>query len=430
MFNPFHPLLIPPQPCIPTFFGNYSSSFQVASNQSAKTDLEKNDLQVGIGTVSNTASSVEFSSMVHSMGLAHITFAPTSVVAARLFNSNGTKLRDVGTATVYANENFTPSTYSPSSHNFLRVSKPGNISFTPSSSTFTWNKNSATLTANTATTLTVSCSKEYEYKGTPTNYDYTGTEQTFTAPANAEYLLEVWGAQGGGTSSTPGGKGGYSYCLFSISSSQTFYVYVGGCGKTYSSFLLTNITDGGYNGGGGVKYNVGKDATDDGHFWNATGGGASHIATASGLLNTLISQTSNVILVAGGGGGAAEWHEGNFRQYASGGAGGGLNGITGNNTDHIPGTGGTQSSGGTTGGIFGHGGVVSTCMQGSSGGGGGWYGGGGAQDNAGGGGGSGYIKSGLNGETIAGNTSFASPSGGTETGHSGNGYAVITQLSY
>ena len=343
----------------------------MTANQSTANDLEKNDLQVGMGTADNTGSSVEFSSMEHSMGLVHVKFLETSVVAARLFNSSGAKLRDVGTATVYACETFTPNSYSTSTHNFLRIGKSGSITFTPSSSsTFTWNKNSATLAANTATTLTVSCSKEYEYKGTPTNYDYTGTEQTFTAPANAEYLLEVWGAQGGGTSSTPGGKGGYSYCLFSISSSQTFYVYVGGCGKTYSSFLPTNITDGGYNGGGGVKYNEGKDATDDGHFWNATGGGASHIATASGLLNTLISQTSNVILVAGGGGGAAEWHrtpddKGNFiTQYVSGGAGGGLEGITGNNTDHIPGTGGTQSSGGTTGGIFGHGGVVSTCMQG------------------------------------------------------------------
>ena len=416
----------------PSFFGNYSSSFQVASNQSAKTDLEKNDLQVGIGTVSNTASSVEFSSMVHSMGLAHITFAPTSVVAARLFNSNGTKLRDVGTATVYANENFTPSTYSPSSHNFLRVSKPGNISFTPSSSTFTWNKNSTTLTANTATTLNVSCSKEYEYKGTPNyTYAYSGGEQTFTTSANAEYLLEVWGAQGGGTSYTPGGRGGYSYSLITFNSSQALHVYVGGSGSTYASNLLTNITEGGYNGGGGVKYNEGFGEL-DGHQWNATGGGATHIATTSGLLNTLSSKTASVLIVAGGGGGAVEWHHDNLlHQYATGGAGGGLEGITGNNTDHIPGTGGTQSSGGTTGGIFGHGGVVSTCMQGSSGGGGGWYGGGGAQDNAGGGGGSGYLKSGLKGETIAGNKSVPYPTTtGTETGHTGNGYAIITQLSY
>ena len=42
------------------------------------------------------------------------------------------------------------------------------------------------------------------------------------------------------------------------------------------------------------------------------------------------------------------------------------------------------------------------------------------------GGGSGYIGGVINGTTIAGNASMPSTSGGTETGHSGNGYARIT----
>ena len=33
-----------------------------------------------------------------------------------------------------------------------------------------------------------------------------------------------------------------------------------------------------------------------------------------------------------------------------------------------------------------------------------------------------------NASTIAGNASFPSPSGGTETGHSGNGYARISKI--
>lgn len=44
----------------------------------------------------------------------------------------------------------------------------------------------------------------------------------------------------------------------------------------------------------------------------------------------------------------------------------------------------------------------------------------------GGGGGSGYVGGVTNGQTIAGNQSFPAPGGGTETGHSGNGYARIT----
>lgn len=67
-------------------------------------------------------------------------------------------------------------------------------------------------------------------------------------------------------------------------------------------------------------------------------------------------------------------------------------------------------------------------------GGGGYFGGGGGGRNGsdpdykygGGGGGSGYIGGVTNASTKAGNTSFTSTSGGTETGHSGNGYARIT----
>ena len=81
----------------------------------------------------------------------------------------------------------------------------------------------------------------------------------------------------------------------------------------------------------------------------------------------------------------------------------------------------------------------------ASGGGGGWYGGASGQViGCAGGGGPGYVytsstassyPSGCllnssyylsNAATYAGNTSFTSTSGGTETGHSGNGYARIT----
>jgi len=41
---------------------------------------------------------------------------------------------------------------------------------------------------------------------------------------------------------------------------------------------------------------------------------------------------------------------------------------------------------------------------------------------------SGYVFT--NSVMKAGNETMPSPSGGTETGHTGNGYAIITQLSY
>ena len=109
---------------------------------------------------------------------------------------------------------------------------------------------------------------------------------------------------------------------------------------------------------------------------------------------------------------------------------------------------GTQTSAGSGGG-FGYGGTQNTTnyMYCSGGGGGGWYGGGtGRADGSTSyvnysGGGSGFVNTAANassrpsgytglqldsGTTTAGNTSHPSTSGGTETGHSGNGYARIT----
>lgn len=111
---------------------------------------------------------------------------------------------------------------------------------------------------------------------------------------------------------------------------------------------------------------------------------------------------------------------------------------------------GTQTSAGSGGG-FGYGGNQSSTNYRycSGGGGGGWYGGGcGKSDTSTSyinytGGGSGFVNTAANatsrpsgytglqldsGTTTAGNTSHPSTSGGTETGHSGNGYARITVL--
>lgn len=115
---------------------------------------------------------------------------------------------------------------------------------------------------------------------------------------------------------------------------------------------------------------------------------------------------------------------------------------------------GTQSSGGNGNGNdggFGYGGNQdSTGYRYASGGaGGGWYGGGTARSDSStsyinySGGGSGFVNTAANasyrpsgyiglqldsGTTIDGATSFESVSGGTETGHSGNGYARITVI--
>lgn len=111
---------------------------------------------------------------------------------------------------------------------------------------------------------------------------------------------------------------------------------------------------------------------------------------------------------------------------------------------------GTQNSAGS-GGEFGLGGNQSTTnyRYDAGAGGGGWYGGGTSHSDTGtgyvnySGGGSGFVNTAANagyrpsgytglqldsGSTQDGSTSFASPSGGNETGHSGDGYARITVI--
>lgn len=163
-----------------------------------------------------------------------------------------------------------------------------------------------------------------------------------------------------------GAQGGAGSC----SSSGT----AGKGGYSYGTLILSSSTTvylyvGGQGGTGSTSaaggYNGGGAVTYSNGATNdcGGGGGASHIATSSGLLSSLSSSTSSILLIAGGGGGV----------------------------------------------------------------GGGYYGGGGATISAGGGG-SGYVNNSklTSAATIAGNISFASPTGTIETGHSGNGYIRIT----
>ena len=249
--------------------------------------------------------------------------------------------------------------------------------------------------------------------------------QTFTAPVDGNYKLEVWGAQGEGWKTVPGGKGGYTKGGYSINKEQTIYIAIGG----YSS---------GWNGGG-------RNITTSGQ-WGAGGGGATSIQTSlisDGQLYHYESvKNTDVVIVAGGGGGSEWYYTSSDKITPVGGFGGGINGEDGfiGYSGNVTGAkGGTQISGGKSmnintlsgtqtivDGSFGRGGHTEGGDGGGQGG-GGWYGGGAADYGGGGGGGSGHIGDMLtNGETIAGNQTFPSPNGGTETGHPGNGYAIIT----
>lgn len=257
------------------------------------------------------------------------------------------------------------------------------------------------------------------------NYNYTGAVQSVTLPKGV-YKLEVWGAEGGGSrlsgnsNSGLGGKGGYSVGTITLTEETNVYVYVGGAGGSSTN----GNAAGGFNGGG---QGYASSSSEPGNG----GGGASDIRI---LANSLY----NRVIVAGGGGGGGE--DGGDAY----GHGGGTSGVNGSGSV----SNGTQTAAGTNGG-FGVG--AGTNKGDGGGGGGGWYGGGTSQtssvggDTQGGGGGSGYVLTAssskpsgyalgsqyylTNANTIAGNASMPSVSGGTETGHTGNGYARITVIS-
>ena len=106
---------------------------------------------------------------------------------------------------------------------------------------------------------------------TPTktvDFDYTGTEQAFVAPADGKYKIELWGAQGGnsGKSNLPGGLGAYTSGIISVSKGDIFYIEVDGQGqqngRNISEAVANNNTyyqpaSGGFNGTQGNAANAG-----------------------------------------------------------------------------------------------------------------------------------------------------------------------------
>lgn len=272
------------------------------------------------------------------------------------------------------------------------------------------------------------------YNGSVMNFDYTGSVQTATL-APGTYTIECWGGQGGTYSSYIGGYGGYSKGTITLTEATTVYISVGGAGSSSS-------TAAGFNGGGtGISSGRG-------------GGGATDVRIGQ---NSLYSR----VIVAGGGGGAGVTSANANPCGCGGGEYGGdgyYNNTTGSYTTGQNRSGGSASQ--TAGGITWSTGTQATFGQGGNasgyscgGGGGGWYGGGGAYDSDSdsdgrwGGGGSGYVYTSstaknypngcllnsthylTNAQTIAGNTSFTSPTGSAETGHTGSGFCRITNLN-
>ena len=226
---------------------------------------------------------------------------------------------------------------------------------------------------------------EDEINNNVSEFNYTGTEETYIAPEDGTYKLETWGSQGSSiNSSYIGGYGGYSTGTIKLKKNDVLYINVGGMGSSTSG-NANQFSDIGYNGGG-----KGHNNTSSTDRYASSGGGATHIATKSGLLSTLSDSLDSILIVSGGGSGTwlynDEWRNNKV------GHGGGFIGSTGQgygsgNTWNA--NGGTQTGAGENGikGIFGKGADASDSE--SAGAGGGFYGGNTSIFSAGGG--SGYI---------------------------------------
>ena len=248
-------------------------------------------------------------------------------------------------------------------------------------------------------TKKIKCSIYFNFI-TKYDFDYTDNEQIFIVPKDGIYRLETWGSSGylvGLFSESSGGVGGYSRGEIKLQKGQKLYVNVGGPGN--DGVCTKNYCQGGYNGGG---RGAGSSSP---LVYSGSGGGATHIATKTGLLSELHDSLSDILIVAGGGG-ANSYQKVNGQEYSgTAGSGGGFRGTDGTTTqsDFKNGSGGNQTSGGASSsatyknvlrgdaGTFGQGGNGNFY---SAGGGGGFYGGG-ASNQSGSGGGSGYIGNSL-----------------------------------
>ncbi|HOP65659.1 MAG TPA: glycine-rich protein [Bacilli bacterium] len=140
-------------------------------------------------------------------------------------------------------------------------------------------------------------------------YSYTGSYQTFTAPATGYYEIDLWGASGGGSIGNSNiacpiygigdygtgcpAPGSYTKGNIYLNKDEVLYIYVGGKGN---DGLEGVAVAGGYNGGGAAEWDHNDNEA------GGSGGGATDIRLVSGDWNNSTSLASRIMVAAGGGG--------------------------------------------------------------------------------------------------------------------------------
>ena len=424
-----------------TKISSLANDGNVVADQSAKETLLAQDFQVAKGEVGSDAGSIVFN-MEHQVGLAVINLKSKTLVETRQFTKDTYKYyygegekpaagdyQDLGTVDIMASNAFVgnkPYRADDAGKKYLQIIPFGrSLTYQASAQATSGNQNGWGNLSGEDYSMSPSVNQSVvekdflpycnrEFYRLARLFEYKSSIESFTIPKDGTYTLECWGA---GVR-----KGGKSEGIYQAAKNQILYICVGGSGK-----LSVNHKggEGGYNGGG----KGGDSEADDG---GDGGSGATHICLQEGLLKQLKTAYDNnqLLMVAGGQGGSYRGYGGTF-----------AGGLEGDSSVHWDGTiipAATQSTGYSFGlgengrsgkrGVFGG-------ESGNGGGGGGLYGGyspqrSGLKTNCPGGGGSGYVNANLlvNCKTIAGNQSFLSPSGVSETGHAGNGAALILWL--
>lgn len=431
------------------FFKDKITNWNPVKEQNTEDILLRQDLQVAEGVIDNDAATLTFN-MAHSMGLAVLNLKSKDVPVKRTFKTNNftyyypelegrvttepaaseytdaTAKQSVEASTEF-NDNI-PFLAQTTDKRYVQIVKP-NVAATfkaadetnkPRTAWGSLKSYSFNVDKNQVVAKDITSDADFYYLARL--FSFKSSTESFTVPVNGTYNLECWGA---GVS-----QGGKSQGDYQAQKGTTLYICVGGKGTEGN---IDDIGIGGYNGGGNggkaVKNIYGQPLKcGDG------GSGATHICLVDGVLSNLKAAYLNnrLLMVAGGQGGAQ--HPKKSPGLFGGGTEGGR---PTNSAGKIYGA-ATQSKGFAFGlGQIGRNGTIKTPDggEGNGGGGGGLYGGyapidQGSHTNCPGGGGSGYVNTKLlvNYETIAGNQSFLSPSGVSETGHAGNGAALITWL--
>lgn len=239
-----------------------------------------------------------------------------------------------------------------------------------------------------------------------------------------KYFIELWGAQGGNSSNSLGGKGAYSSGKVKFKTKSTIFYLIGEAGFPITSAGLQRTTVG--NGGGGTSNAASLSAY--------SGGGMTYVSIDSEFVK-------DAILIAAGGGGASYYSNCGVNNIGGfGGASVGGDGQDGYNCDAnvktAAGSGATQLTFGTNpansqlnGKKYAGGSQIAQNHYGSGGGGGYFGGAAGEWYGASGGGGSSYFSDFVTeGTLIPGNESMPSPFDLQKQiiGNQGHGFLRIT----